>query len=98
MVFAKAITMRIIALLYYELHDYTGRIKFANKIFFEKEGNKGDQHLHFKLGQWKKIGIFYILNNISDHVTLLQLMEPVGNMNDAVSAFGKQIFYSNYKK
>ena len=45
-----------------------------------------------------KRGIFYALNDISDHVTLLQLMDYIENVNNTVSIFGKCIFDSNYKK
>ena len=39
-----------------------------------------------------------ILNNISEDVTLVQLMESLGNMNNAISVVGYWIFDSNYEK
>ena len=39
-----------------------------------------------------------ILNNISEDVTLVQLMESLGNMNHAISVVGYWIFDSNYEK
>ena len=39
-----------------------------------------------------------ILNNISEYVTLVQLMYSLGNMNHAISVVGYWIFDSNYKK
>ena len=44
---------------------------------------------------WKKIGTFDILNNFIKHVTLVQIMDSVGNVNHSVSVFGKWIFDSN---
>ena len=43
-----------------------------------------DQQLCYKLEQWKKIGTFDILNNNSKYVTLIQLMDSVGNVNHAL--------------
>ena len=39
-----------------------------------------------------------IIKNISKYVTLVQLMESLGNLNNAISIVGYWIFYSNYKK
>ena len=41
---------------------------------------------------------FDFLDNISEHVTLVQLMDSLGNVNNSVSVLGKWIFDSNYKK
>ena len=38
------------------------------------------------------------MNDISENVTLVQLMDTVGNVNNAVSIVGNRIFDSNYKK
>ena len=45
-----------------------------------------------------KIVSFNILNNISEHVTLVQFMDSIGNVNHAVSVVGSWIFDSKYKK
>ena len=45
----------------------------------------------------EKIYNFDILNNISEHVTLLHLMDSPGNVKHTVSVAGKWIFYLNYK-
>ena len=47
---------------------------------------------------WKKNDDFDILNNISEYVTLVQLMDSLGNLNYAISIVGHWIFDSNYKK
>ena len=46
----------------------------------------------------KKLRILFALNDISDNVTLLQLMDSIGNVNHGVSIVGKLIFYSKLKK
>ena len=45
----------------------------------------------------KKTGEYYIFNDISDHVTLVQLVETSVNVNHAVSITGCWIYGSNYK-
>ena len=58
----------------------------------DKNMNKGEQHLHYKLEKLNKTSCFYMMNNISNHVTLLQFMDSLGNANHAVSVVGKWIF------
>ena len=48
--------------------------------------------------KWKKKMLFDILNDISEDVILVQLMDSLGNANRAISIVGHWIFYSNYKK
>ena len=59
---------------------------------------KGDQNLRYNLTIWKKNDAFDILNDISENVTLVQLIYSLGNVNFATSIVGRWIFYSNYKK
>ena len=59
----------------YKEQKYTYRIKFANKIMVDKERNKGEQRLHYKIEKWKKAGTFDIQNSISEHAILVQLMD-----------------------
>ena len=42
--------------------------------------------------------IFYILNGISDNVTLVKLMDTLVNVNRAISKVGYWIFDFNYEK
>ena len=56
-----------------------------------------DQRLHYNIHKLIKQGSFEILHDISENVTLVQLMETGGNVNDAVSIVGYWIFDSNYK-
>ena len=41
---------------------------------------------------------FYILTYISEHVTLVQLMDSLGNVKNAFSVVGYWIFELSYKK
>ena len=64
----------------------------------DKARNKGEKHIHYKLKKWNKTVTFGILSNISEHVTLVQLVGSLGNVNHAVSVVGKCIVGSNYEK
>ena len=44
------------------------------------------------------MGSFDILKKISEHVTLVQLMDYLGNANHAISVVGYWIFESNYER
>ena len=59
---------------------------------------KGEQNLRYNLTIWKKNDAFDILNYIVENVTLVQLMDSLGNMNHAIIIVGHWIFDSNYKK
>ena len=59
---------------------------------------KVEQNLRYNLTIWKKNDYFGILNDISEDVTLVQLMDSVENVNNSISVLGYLIFYSNYKK
>ena len=66
-----------------------GSLMFSNAILEDKQNKKGYQNLRYKLEQWKKIGTFDILNNISECLTLFHLIDSVGNAKHAVSVVGK---------
>ena len=59
---------------------------------------KGEHKLRYNLIIWKKNYAFDILNEISEDVTLVQLMDSLENMNNAISIVGHWIFDSNYNK
>ena len=44
------------------------------------------------------MGSYDILSEISEHVTLVKLMDYLGNVNHAISVVGYWIFDSNYEK
>ena len=60
--------------------------------------NKGEPRVHYSLERIKKKGEYEILNNISANVTLVQLMDSIGNVNHAISVVGSWIFDSNYER
>ena len=59
---------------------------------------KGEPKVHYGLVKYKKKGSYDILTDISEHATLVQLMDYLGNVNHAISVVGCWIFDSNYKK
>ena len=60
-------------------------IDFYNDIIKYKLRHKGEQHLIYNLTKCKNKGAFYILNEISENVTLVQLMYTQVNVNHAIS-------------
>ena len=57
-----------------------------------------EENLNYNLTIWKKNDSFDILNDISEDVNLVQLMDSLGNVNCDISILGYWIFDSNYKK
>ena len=47
---------------------------------------------------WRGNDAFDILNDISEHFTLVQLMDSLVNVNNDISIVGHWISDSNYKK
>ena len=47
---------------------------------------------------WQKNDAVDILNNVSEYVTLVKLMDLLGNLNNAIGIVGYCIFDSKYKK
>ena len=54
--------------------------------------------MYYSLVKYKKRGFYDILKEISEHFTLVQLMDYLGNVNNAISVVGYWIFDYNYKK
>ena len=73
-------------------------IDFANDIMLNKKRNKGEARVHYNLIKYKKKGDYKILEDISANVTLVQLMDSLGNVNHAISVVGNWIFDSNYER
>ena len=63
-----------------------------------RKRNKGEARVHYKLIKYKKIGDYKILEDISANVTLVQLMDSLGNLNHAISVVVSWIFDSNYER
>ena len=92
------ITTRISELLIDYLNAIPDRIIFANSIMLDKTRNFGEQGLCYKLYTYKEMGVFDIMNNISKHVTLVQIMDSLGNVNYALSVVRKCISIQITKK
>ena len=73
-------------------------IDFANEIMLKHKRNEGEARVYYKLIKYKKIGDYKCLEDISANVTLVQLMDSIGNVNHAISVVGSWIFDSNYKR
>ena len=74
------------------------RIDFANEIMLKRKINKGESRVHYKLIKYKKMGDYKIISDISANVTLVQLMDSLGNVNQAIIVVGSWIFDSNYER
>ena len=59
---------------------------------------KVKQNLQYNLNIWNQNYAFDILNDISEDVNLVQLMDSLGNLKHAISILGHWIFDSNYEK
>ena len=73
-------------------------IDFSNAILKNKIKLKVKPRVYYSLRKYKKKGSYDILTDISEHVTLVQLMDSLGNVNHAISVVGYCIFDSNYEK
>ena len=60
--------------------------------------HKGEHHLRYNLIIWKNKGDFNILDEISENVTLVQLMDTLLNVNHSISIVRSCIFDSDYEK
>ena len=58
--------------------------------------HKDEQHLRYNLKTCKNKGAFYILNYSSKNITLVQLMDTLGNFNFDIIIVRSWIFDSNY--
>ena len=58
----------------------------------DKLRHKGEEHLRYKHEKWKKKVDFDILNDGSENVNLVQLMDTLENLNHAIIISGYWIF------
>ena len=73
-------------------------IDFANAILKNEKKLKGEPRVYYSLSKFKKKGSYDILTDISEHVTLVQLMNYLVNFNHYISVVGYWIFESNYER
>ena len=62
-------------------------------IFWKK---KCKTKVHYILIKYKQKGLYKILEDISENITLSQLIDSLVNVNHAISVVGYWMFYSNY--
>ena len=67
------------------------RIGFANALL-KSQKNKDEQRVYYRLRKYKEMGYFYIMTDISQHITLVQVMDYLSNDNHAISVVGYCIF------
>ena len=67
-------------------------------IFWKKIKNIGEAKVHYNLIKYKKKGVYKFYEDISENITLVQLIDSLGNVNHAISVLGYWIFDSNYEK
>ena len=85
-------------IIIYSQVGFTNCIGFENYVLKSKRRIKGEQILYYNMEKYKHKGYFDILNNISEHVTLVKLMDSIGNMNRSIGVVVYWIFDSNYEK
>ena len=71
---------------------------FVNDTMKNRMHTEGEQKLRYNMKVWHKNDAFDILKNIIEYVTLVQLMESLGNVNNATSILGYWIFEPYYEK
>ena len=67
-------------------------IDFANAILKNENKVRGKPKVYHSPRKYKKKGSYDILTEISENVTLVQLMDYLGNVNHAISVVGYWIF------
>ena len=76
----------------------SNNIDFTNAILKNKKTFQGEHKVYFSIRKYKTRRYFDILTEISEHVTLVQLMDYLSNVNHAINVVGYWIFDSNYAK
>ena len=79
-------------------------MKWVNVLILQNDVLKNEKRIqneprvYYSLIKYKQKGSYDIMENISENVTLAQLMDSIGNVNHAIIVVGYWIFDSNYKK
>ena len=60
--------------------------------------NKGEARVHYQLIKYKKMDDYKFFEDISENVTLIQLIDSLVNVNHAISVVGSWIFDSKYDR
>ena len=67
-------------------------LSILQMLFWETKQIKGEQKVYYSLSKYKTMVYFDILTDISEPVTVVQLMDYLGNMNHDISVVGYCIF------
>ena len=78
--------------------DVGNCIDFENDISKDNKRNEGESRLHYNLIKYNRNFLYKSLEDISENVTLVQLMHSLINVNHTISVVGTLIFDSNYGK
>ena len=81
----------------FQPNGYSDRVSFANNIIICKIRKKCGYHYRNNIKKGRKWG-HLTLSIISEHVTLLQLLDTVGSVNHALSIFVFWVYDLNHKK
>ena len=95
--YANAISKRIEESLTSQV-SLSNHIDFSNAVLKNQKIVKVEQKLYYNMKKYEQKVSFNILNEISKHVTLVQLMYYIGNANHAISVVGSWIFELNHEK
>ena len=63
-------------------------IDFANAILKNEETIQSKPIVYYSLSKYKQKGSYDILKDIIENVTLVQLMDSLGNVNHSISVVG----------
>ena len=73
-------------------------VLILQNILKNERKQKVEPKVYYILVKYRKKRSYDVLIDISENITLVQLMYSLGNVNDAISVFGYLIFDSNYNK
>ena len=79
-------------------NGYSDIIIFYNKILLYQAQKKAEKCFSYNIKQWKITGTFYIINDISEYLTLIQFIFMVVNVNHTVIITRNWIFDSKYDR
>ena len=78
-----AVVSQLLSSLSCDTVGFINRVKFSSDILTERVRNKGEQWCRYEIFQWNNKVSFDVFNDISDHVTFVQLEDSAGNVNHA---------------
>ena len=79
-------------------NEVGNRIDFGNEILKNRIINVDEARMHYNMIKYKKMREYKCFEDISENVTLVQLMDSLENVNHAISVVWNWIFDSKYEK